>query len=703
MRNTTRKRLHGWRSEPCQFHCSSTIKKQRGVVTCIVGTFLSLVLGGCGGGGGDTPAQQSKEPQTLEQTASMAAANPTVPLALSLKINASSLTADGSVDRFIIKYKDGTSERKSIAAVQSRLDKLGSALPATTRHVRRMGIGSDVVQTSRKLNTRDAKAFMRAIASDPDVEYVEPDAPLSASSAPNDPFYSLQWGLSSNEDPGQTDAGIRAENAWDITTGMGITIGLIDNGVTSHSDLNANILPQGRDFTYLDGPLDGSNPGIGRSCGVSYHGTLVAGVLAAVTNNGIGIAGIAPSAKIVSARALNECGTGLASAASDAIMWAAGGSVSGIPTNLHPVSVINASLSGPGQCSRAFQDAIDYAATRGAVVVAGASNNNADAANYQPANCRGVIAVGNTQRDGLRAGDSNFGPIVDIAAPGTDIYSTSNTGAKSLGMESYAYASGTSMSAPMVSGVIALIQSVAPTPLTVAEIRTLITQHAQSFPKKLDHPLGSGILDAAAAVTAAKAGEIPAAADFKCTQGAGGMIVTCSDRSTARGTTQISSWAWNLGFGDPNNIMRTQSVNPYYDYEYPGTYNITLTVTDSMGTSSTLTRPFTVTAPETTDLTANVPATFSANIRVMRYFALNVPSGAKSVTFTLSQKNYSDIGTLFLRAGSPTTRNAVCESTAVRGEPATCTIQDPAAGIYYGAVNPSTALSGATIRGTYAQ
>jgi serine protease len=108
-----------------------------------------------------------------------------------------------------------------------------------------MGIGSDVVTTERKLNAKEAKAFMRAVASDPDVEYVEPDVPISASSAPNDPLYSLQWGLFSNLDPGQSNVGIRAPNAWNIATGAGVTIGLVDNGVTSHSDLNASILPYG--------------------------------------------------------------------------------------------------------------------------------------------------------------------------------------------------------------------------------------------------------------------------------------------------------------------------------------------------------------------------------------------------------------------------------------------------------------------------
>jgi serine protease len=487
-------------------------------------------------------------------------------------MNASSIAPDTQTDHFIVKYKTGTAERNATSAVQSRLDALASTFPSRAHHLRRIGVGSDVITTERKLNAKEAKAFMRTIASDPDVEYVEPDVPISTSFAPNDPFYSLQWGLFSNQDPGQSNVGIRATNAWNIATGAGITIGLVDNGVTSHSDLNANIIPAGYDFTYLAGPYDGSDPGVTvETCSPTFHGTHVAGIMAAVTNNGVGVAGVAPSAKIVSARAMGACGRGSLSSAANALIWSAGGTVPDAPINTHPASVINASFGGAGQCPKTMQDAIDYANSRGVVVIVAANNYGDDASNYMPSSCRGVITVGNTQRDGSRNPNSDYGPTVDVAAPGTDIYSTFNAGTSTAGAESYAYMTGTSMSAPMVSGVVALVQSVAPKQLSPAEMRTLITQHAQPFPNQPDQPLGSGILDATATVAAARAGEIPAAADFKCSQGAAGMLVTCSDLSTARGMAQIKSWAWNMGFGDPANMVRTQSVNPYYNYEYPGT------------------------------------------------------------------------------------------------------------------------------------
>jgi serine protease len=128
-------------------------------------------------------------------TAASAASSTSVSLATSLKMHTSSIAPDTQTSRFIIKYKTGTAERGSTIAVQAKLDRLASALPARAHHSRRLVLGADVVTTERALNARDAKAFMRAIASDPNVEYVEPDTPMSIDSVPNDPDYSDQWGF----------------------------------------------------------------------------------------------------------------------------------------------------------------------------------------------------------------------------------------------------------------------------------------------------------------------------------------------------------------------------------------------------------------------------------------------------------------------------------------------------------------------------
>lgn len=669
---------------------------------------LSLTLVACSGSSsndalpGVATSHESSTP-TLESTAALAAKSTTVPLALSLKMGGTRLASDATVDRFIVKYKSTTAEGTSTTAVQSRLNRLAGAFPSKAHHLRRMGVGSDVITTERKLNADEARKLMRAIASDPDVEYVEQDVPISATSVPNDPFYHLQWGLFSNLDPGQSNVGIRAANAWDTSTGAGITIGLVDNGVTSHSDLNANIIPQGYDFTFL-GPPGGSNPGVAGGCGyVSYHGTHVAGILAAVANNGIGVSGIAPSAKVVSARVLNGCGTGVLSSASDAVMWASGGSVSGIPNNTHPVNVINLSLAGPGLCSKSMQASVDYATSHGVVVIAGAGNNNNDVSNSQPANCHGVIAVGNTQENGARANDSNYGAAIDVAAPGTNIYSTYNDGTLALGAESYAYLSGTSMATPMVSGVVALVKSVAPMSLSAAEMRTLVTQNAQPFPKRPDQALGSGILDAAAAVAAAKAGRIPAAADFSCSQDEAGMMVTCMDLSTARGAASIKAWAWNFGAGNQADMVSTQSTNPNYNYEYPGTYNITLTTTDSTGAISRLTRPFMVAPPVATAISPETHITVPAQANVRKYFSLDVPAGTTFLRVAMATLSSVATGTMYVAAGSPTTVGAACVQpySNSTGGGASCTVRNPATGTYYIILSPNTNLNGADLYTTF--
>lgn len=661
---------------------------------------LSLALAACGGSNASDTT--SGTTPSVEKTAALAAASSVVPLQLSLKMNADGLASDASNDRFIIKYKTGTAERRSSSAIQSRLDRLAGAFPARARHVRRMGIGADVVTTARKLDVRDAKAFMRAIASDPDVEYVEPDTPMSVTMAPDDPEYSKQWGLTSNQKPGVTTAGIRAEGAWDIANGSGTVIAMVDNGVTSHSDLNANILP-GYDFTANNRGGNGTNPGITtETCAVVWHGTHVAGIMAAQTNNGVGIAGIAPAAKVVPVRVMNGCGRGFTSDVADGVMWAAGGSVSGAPKNAYPAKVINVSLGGGGSCGMTFQNAIDYAVSQGAVVVAAAGNNGNSATNFTPANCRNVISVGGSNRPGLKWVLSNYGATVDIAAPGDSIWSTYNNGTAAPGTEGYTFMDGTSMAAPLVSGVIALAQSVAPIPLTSAEMRALLTENVQPFPNgKPDQPIGSGILDANATVIAARSGKIPAAADFTCSEATTIMQVTCTDLSTARGAP-IKSWAWNFGTGGPDTV-RTQSVSPYANYDYPGTYEITFTVTDSTGAVSKLTRPFQVIPPTLTDLYTGMPLTISAKNGDMQNYSLVVPAGVKSLTFTLSPGTASQTATLYVRAGTPSILHPDCQSLMVRGGAATCTITNPAAGTYYGIVNASTKLSDVSLLAAYTQ
>jgi serine protease len=252
----------------------------------------------------------------------------------------------------------------------------------------------------------------------------------------------------------------------------------------------------------------------------------------------------------------------------------------------------------------------------------------------------------------------------------------------------------------MVSGVVALIQSVAPKPLSAAEMRTLITRHAQPFPKQPDQFLGLGILDATAAVTAAKAGEIPAAADFTCSQSTTMMQVTCTDLSTARGSAAIQNRTWNFGEGD-SDLVVSQLTNPVHNYDHPGTYNVTLTIRDSTGATSRVSRPFVVVAPEATDLAFDNNLLFAAKKGVIKYFKVDVPAGAKSLRVNLSNRSSLETGTMYVSAGSPTAAKANCTRVFASGSGAQCFMSAPAPGVWYIALSPSTDLNDDVIYAIY--
>ena len=159
----------------------------------------------------------------------------------------------------------------------------------------------------------------------------------------------------------------------------------------------------------------------------SWHGTHVAGTVAAVTNNSAGVAGVAFGAKVLPVRVLGKCG-GYTSDIAAGIIWASGGSVPGVPANATPARVINLSLGGSGRATRRRSDAINSARSRGTVVVVAAGNSSDTSANFSPASCAGVITVAATDRSGARAYYSNFGAAVAVAAPGGDMRASAANG-----------------------------------------------------------------------------------------------------------------------------------------------------------------------------------------------------------------------------------------------------------------------------------
>jgi len=425
-------------------------------------------------------------------------------------------------DRVIVKYKDAVPAGKGVVRVapmsalrQGIADRAGQQVGARLTLLRSVGTGAHVFQLSRSVSVAEATALAADLmARDASVEYAEPDRIMTTLATPNDPRYAEQWDLH------DTTGGIRAPGAWDIATGTGVNVAVIDTGYRMHADLAFQVLP-GYDFIASaaiagDGngrDSDAQDPGdwtTASQCAAgvpaadqpsSWHGTHVAGTIAARGNNGVGVAGVAYNAKIVPVRVLGKCG-GYTSDIADGIIWASGGTVAGVPANPNKARVLNLSLGGGGACAATTQSAINGARSRGAVVVVAAGNSAMDASNFSPANCAGVITVAATSRTGGRASYSNFGTIVDLAAPGGDtgagILSTLNVGTRTPAGDGYASYSGTSMATPHVAGVVALMLSKNPA-LTPDQVEVRLKATARAFPAACSG-CGAGIVDAAAAV-----------------------------------------------------------------------------------------------------------------------------------------------------------------------------------------------------------
>ncbi|MCT7356399.1 S8 family serine peptidase [Streptomyces sp. 15-116A] len=454
--------------------------------------------------------------------------NPTEPPAVP---SAQTEAAPGTpAERLIVGYKSGAAEATSNKAAAADAAAKGEQTGEDVDFERRLGTGAALVDLGEQATRTDVADVVAEYEADPQVAYVVPDRLNKPLATPNDTEYSQQWDLF------ESTAGMRVPGAWDLTTGSGVTVAVIDTGYVSHSDLAANIVG-GYDFisdtaVSVDGNGRDSNPAdpgdwyaageCGQAAGSdsSWHGTHVAGTIAAATNNGKGVAGIAYGAKISPVRVLGKCG-GYDSDIIDAITWASGGTVSGVPANTNVAKVINMSLGGGGACSTATQSAINAAVNRGTTVVVAAGNENQNAANSSPANCGNVITVAATNRSGSRASYSNYGSVVDIAAPGGEtrtstangILSTLNSGTRTPSTENYAFYQGTSMATPHIAGLAALMKSAAPA-LTPAQIESAIKSNARALPGTCSGGCGAGLADAAKTVQAVTGGGTPTGSTY---------------------------------------------------------------------------------------------------------------------------------------------------------------------------------------------
>lgn len=576
--------------------------------------------------------------------------------------------ADPRADRIIVKWREGATAMA--AAPEARVRGLAGRLGQRLLHERNIGGGMSVVRLDTTQQGRTLSATLQSLQADPDVVFAEPDRWVKAQAyTPNDPLFSdvftylgqtyeTQWYLKDVQ-----PSAIRASSAWDFTRGgasigLSVVVAVIDTGVrVDHPDLAGKLLP-GYDFVSVpavanDGngwDTDPSDPGDyvsasdleiapfkDQECVVSnssWHGTRVAGLIGAGTDNGVGAAGTGFNVRVVPARALGKCG-GNASDVIAAMYWAAGLAVppplissTSLPVNANPAQILNLSLGSEDACSAAYATAVADITAHGVLVVASAGNEGA--AVGSPANCAGALGVAGLRHAGTKVGYSNLGPEVAIAAPAGNcvfvlltepcVYSlntTTNLGAQNPGSNAYSApfqqpTYGTSFSAPLVAGTAGLMRAVNPA-LTPALIITRIKETARTFPTtSIDAstpppvctlpsvtPLqetecicntqvcGAGMLDAAGAVQAALRPAVLASASGPA---GGNRRITLDGSSSAAATGRsIASYLWSVesvsgGAATPVIAAANQAVAST-SAPASGSYVLRLAVTDSMGSS----------------------------------------------------------------------------------------------------------------------
>ena len=352
--------------------------------------------------------------------------------------------------------------------------------------------------------------------------------------APNDPRWSQQWNLATN--PG---VALDVREAWRYGRGKGTVLAVVDSGIIAHPEFEGRILP-GYDFVTSaryanDGDgrdADPSDPGdwvskedvdsgnFDEDCTESnsdWHGTHVAGIALAAADNGVGIAGIAPLAKLLPVRVIGKCG-GTDRDLIDGMRWAAGLEVSGVPNNENPADVINLSLGGEGSCSGQLQSAVDEITALGVMIVASVGNSTKDASTQSPANCTGTATVGALTVSGTLATYSNFGNFVDLSAPGGDtgslVMSTVDRGTTTPTGAGYAAYRGTSMAAPHLSGVLLIARGYDPLTPSDALYEVLFNNLAPFVPASGSYACsvgycGNGALDAGLFLAALEARPAP--------------------------------------------------------------------------------------------------------------------------------------------------------------------------------------------------
>jgi len=482
-----------------------------------------------------------------------------------------------------------------------------------------------VIKLDQPVTLSEARVIAeRLMRNDSSIEFAEPDRIMyPTATTPTDPYYlPNQWHYFA---PAGTNlGGANLPDAWDVTKGSAsITVAVIDGGYRQHADLGT-VLP-GYDFiTDVTRANDGNgrdsdaqDPGnwvAANECGAgtpaknsSWHGTHVAGTIAASMNNGIGGTGVAPNVRILPVRVMGKCG-GLFSDIADGMRWAAGLAVPGVPVNANPAHVLNMSLGASGACAVTLQSAADDVVNAGKVIVA-ATGNSATTSVGQPANCVGVIAVTAHAINGRNASYADIGTQTTISAPGGDslvdsmVYSLSNTGTSVPVADSYAFYQGTSMATPHVTGVVALMLSVKSS-LTPAQVKSYLQSSARPHPAGSYCTTiylglcGSGLLDAAGALYAIPAAPPTVVLTTPSQVVAPNTTVSLAGSATAEPPRIIKTYSWTQLTGAAvGAISNANTASATFTSPATGTYSFKLTATDTTLRTGTATATVRVNSP----------------------------------------------------------------------------------------------------------
>ncbi len=547
--------------------------------------------------------------------------------------------------RLIVKLRPAGDERlrgQALAGADgasSRVSALGQRTGLGQRLSRSLGGDMSVVLLDKPLAGTELATALASLRADPEVEFVEIDQRRYAQAVPTDPLYADQWYLQADQ-----PSAVNFTAAWDLTTGRPDTvIAVLDTGVRfDHPDLGRyGIDPGGRllpGYDFVSGEsassfvsandgngwdADASDPGDWvrdedpagplADCDEhdsSWHGTRVAGMLGAITDNNTGIAGAIWNARILPVRVLGKCG-GYDSDIIAGMRWAAGLSAPGAPANPTPAKILNLSLGGTSNCSSSYRQTITALTAAGVLVVAAAGNTDGLAVET-PANCTGVLAVAGLRQVGSKVGYSSLGPEVGIAAPAGNcvnlgagqpclfaLTTTSNTGLTLPGLYTYRASIGTSFSAPIVAAIAGLMHGVN-SELSSNEMIARIKSGARPFPAPdpaiptcpaLDSltaqcnctatTCGAGMADAPGAVSEALR---PVARIVDPGNARVGETITLdgSASAAARGRS-VTGYAWNVSGGTAEITGTSTAATATLQILAAGPVGVLLTVTDDVG------------------------------------------------------------------------------------------------------------------------